>query len=62
MYHGELSPLLQGCGTLNDIICLHGLRNYVFNIADVVSAQQELQQWKDEIKKTMDEYHTTEGK
>lgn len=33
-----------------------------FNIADVVGAQQELQQWKDEIKKTMDEYHTTEGR
>lgn len=60
MYHGELSPLIQGCGTLN--IFLHGLRNYVFNIADVVNAQQELQLWKDEIKKTMDEYHTTEGR
>lgn len=44
------------------MIFLHGLRNYVFNIADVVSAQQELQLWKDEIKRTMDEYHTTEGR
>nr|XP_022313498.1 uncharacterized protein LOC111118372 isoform X2 [Crassostrea virginica]XP_022313499.1 uncharacterized protein LOC111118372 isoform X2 [Crassostrea virginica] len=31
------------------------------NTAEVISAKQELQQWKEEVKKTLSEYHTTEA-
>ena len=34
----------------------------IVRVAEVISAKQELQQWKEEVKKTLSEYHTTEGK